>query len=36
MWLQSKGINSHRSTIVQCIAEKANILFPGIYDDSLF
>lgn len=33
MWfyLQDLGINSSRSGIVQCIAEKGNILIPGIY-----
>ena len=34
MWyyLQELGVNSFRSGIVQCIAEKANIMIPGIYD----
>ena len=35
-FLQSKGVNSYRSGIVQCIAEKCNILMPGIYDDTAF
>lgn len=35
-FLQSKGVNSYRSGIVQCIAEKCNILMPGIYDDTLY
>lgn len=35
-FLQSKGVNSYRSGIVQCIAEKCNILLPGIYDDTAF
>lgn len=35
-FLQSKGVNSYRSGIVQCIAEKCNILMPGIYDDAVF
>ncbi|CAM9665285.1 unnamed protein product, partial [Choristocarpus tenellus] len=28
-WLQSKGINSHRSGIVNAIAEKVNTWIPG-------
>ncbi|CAN0321375.1 unnamed protein product, partial [Ectocarpus sp. 6 AP-2014] len=28
-WLQSKAVNSHRGRIVQCIAEKVNLLYPG-------
>lgn len=35
-FLQSKGVNAYRSGIVQCIAEKCNILLPGIYDDTAF
>jgi hypothetical protein len=33
MWfyLQELGINSSRSCIVHCIAEKANLLIPGIF-----
>ncbi|CBN77684.1 conserved unknown protein [Ectocarpus siliculosus] len=30
-WLQSKGIG-FRGRIVQCIAEKVNMSYPGIYD----
>lgn len=30
-YLQDIGINSYRSGIVQCIAEKTNIMIPGIY-----
>lgn len=33
-YLQDLGINSFRSGIVQCIAEKTNIMIPGIYDVS--
>mmetsp|Transcript_21356 Transcript_21356/g.31607 ORF Transcript_21356/g.31607 Transcript_21356/m.31607 type:complete len:136 (-) Transcript_21356:249-656(-) len=33
-WLQEKGISSHRSGIVRCIAEKLNSMMPGIYDAS--
>mmetsp|Transcript_1251 Transcript_1251/g.1446 ORF Transcript_1251/g.1446 Transcript_1251/m.1446 type:complete len:134 (-) Transcript_1251:166-567(-) len=33
-WLQEKGISSHRSGIVRCIAEKMNAMMPGIYDAS--
>ena len=33
-WLQEKGISSHRSGIVRCIAEKMNGVMPGIYDAS--
>mmetsp|Transcript_19867 Transcript_19867/g.32668 ORF Transcript_19867/g.32668 Transcript_19867/m.32668 type:complete len:117 (+) Transcript_19867:72-422(+) len=31
-WLQARGVNSYRAGIVQCIAEKANIMIPGIYE----
>lgn len=31
-WLQEKGISSHRSGIVRCIAERMNAMMPGIYD----
>mmetsp|Transcript_14601 Transcript_14601/g.26185 ORF Transcript_14601/g.26185 Transcript_14601/m.26185 type:complete len:121 (-) Transcript_14601:74-436(-) len=30
-WLQSRGVNSYRAGIVHSIAEKANIMIPGIY-----
>lgn len=30
-YLQSLGINGQRSGIVHCIAEKANLLIPGIF-----
>lgn len=35
MWfyLQALDINSYRSGIVHCIAEKTNIMIPGIYGD---
>ena len=33
-YLQEKGISSHRSGIVRCIAEKVNSMMPGIYDAS--
>ena len=33
-FLQEKGISSHRSGIVRCIAEKVNGMMPGIYDAS--
>jgi len=35
-FLQSKGIDAFRSGIVQCIAEKANILIPGLYNHDLY
>ena len=31
-WLQAKGIQSARASIVQAIAERANIMIPSIYD----
>lgn len=33
MWfyLEDIGINAYRSGIVQCIAEKCNIMIPGLY-----
>lgn len=35
-WLQNVGISSHRSGIVQAIAEKTDSMFPGIYDGSAY
>mmetsp|Transcript_1059 Transcript_1059/g.1341 ORF Transcript_1059/g.1341 Transcript_1059/m.1341 type:complete len:117 (+) Transcript_1059:196-546(+) len=36
MWfyLQAKGINSYRAGIVHSIAERTNIMMPGIYESS--
>lgn len=31
-WLQAKGVASHRAGIVHCIAEKTNLMMPGIYE----
>ncbi|CAM9587817.1 unnamed protein product [Ectocarpus sp. 8 AP-2014] len=31
-WLESKDVDAHRGRIVQCIAVKANLSYPGIYD----
>ena len=31
-WLANRGISSHRSAIVRCIAEKSATFFNGIYD----
>ncbi len=33
-WLDSRGINSHRAGIVKAIAEKVNVMMPGIYDEN--
>lgn len=35
-WLAGIGITAHRSSIVQAIAEKCNIMCPGIYDPEAF
>jgi hypothetical protein len=35
-WLKDAGIDSHRSGIIQCIAEKLDTMFPGIYDGSAY
>mmetsp|Transcript_6560 Transcript_6560/g.9910 ORF Transcript_6560/g.9910 Transcript_6560/m.9910 type:complete len:115 (+) Transcript_6560:103-447(+) len=35
-WLNSCGISSHRAGIVQCIAEKVDTMFPGVYDASMY
>ncbi|GAX10227.1 hypothetical protein FisN_3Lh424 [Fistulifera solaris] len=35
-WLKEKGISSHRSGIVQCIAKKCNSFMPGLYDPSMY
>lgn len=31
-YLHSKGITSHRNSIVQAVAEKVNMMIPGSYD----
>lgn len=31
-WLKSKGVTSYRSGIVLCVAEKANVMIPGLCD----
>ena len=31
-WLKQQGVNSSRSSIVLCIAEKANMMMPGTFD----
>jgi len=33
-WLQGKGIDTHRSDIVQCIVGKIGVMCPGIYDSA--
>ena len=35
-WLQSKGVSSHRNTIVHALAEKVDMFFPGTYDRELY
>lgn len=30
-WLKLKGVDAHRSGIVHAIAEKTNLMIPGIY-----
>jgi hypothetical protein len=32
VWLKNRGINSARSGIVRCLAEKSATFFPGIYN----
>lgn len=36
MYLKNKGVNSHRTDITFAIAEKCNVLFPGIYNYTEF
>ncbi|GBG26080.1 Hypothetical Protein FCC1311_023002 [Hondaea fermentalgiana] len=31
-WLNARKINAFRAGIVHCIAEKCNLMIPGIYD----
>jgi len=31
-WLQGRGVNSFRAGIVHCIAERCNLMMPGIYE----
>ena len=33
-FLKDCGINSQRSSVVQSMAEKANVLIPGLYDEA--
>ena len=35
-WLQYRGVKSHINSIVLAIAEKSNVLFPGIYNEALY
>jgi hypothetical protein len=35
-FLAEAGISSHRSTVVQAVAEKLNVFIPGLYDSSSF
>ena len=35
-WLKDTGISSNRSGVVQCIAEKLDSMFPGLYDGSAY
>lgn len=35
-WLNDTGISAYRAGIVQCIAEKVDTMFPGIYDASKY
>jgi len=35
-FLQEVGITAHRSAIVKAIAEKVNMLMPGVYEASVF
>jgi hypothetical protein len=35
-WLKAAGIDSNRSGIVQCVAEKLDVTFPGLYDASMY
>ncbi len=35
-WLQSIGVNAGRNSIIQAIAEKMDVMFPGIYDKSSY
>jgi hypothetical protein len=34
-WLHEKGIHSHRTAIVQAIAERSNLMIPSIYDGTV-
>ena len=33
-WLQSCGIDTYRSGIVQCLVEKCEIMMPSLYDNN--
>eukprot|EP01035_Chromulina_nebulosa_P019790 gene19790-25731_t len=35
-WLKNKNISHQRNNIVQAIAEKCNVMFPGMYDSTAF
>jgi hypothetical protein len=36
LWLKDIGVNSSRADVVMCIAEKADLIFPGIYDREIY
>eukprot|EP01041_Mallomonas_annulata_P004995 gene4995-9988_t len=35
-WIKEIGINSHRSAVVRAVAEKLDVMFPGIYDGNCY
>jgi hypothetical protein len=36
IWLKNIGISAHRSSIVVAIGEKMSMVFPDIYDPSVY
>jgi hypothetical protein len=35
-WLKNRGVHHRKNDIVEAVAMKCNILFPGIYDESIY
>ena len=36
LWLKARGIRSGRNSITEAIAERCNLMVPGIYQKELF
>jgi hypothetical protein len=36
LWLKARGIKSGRNSVTEAIAEKCNVMCPGLYNRELF
>ena len=36
LWLKARGIKSGRNSVTEAIAEKCNVMCPGLYNKDLF